>query len=284
MGGASSAPPASPGAYRGPVFRVFIVLLTVIVLFPIYWILVTALKTPLENISPAPTLFPKIITFENFRAVVNGGVFRNFGISLFVASASTGVSLVLAFSASYALVRFRFPFRLNVIFLIWILVVKILPPMVLSVPLYTLFAGAGLINRLWGLVAVNQVYTLPYCIWLLFGFIRSMPLEFEQAAQIDGASRMRTLTAVVLPLASSGVIAAAIFTIIIVWDEFLFALLFIRSPKLQTLPLKIVSFITEYETLWGELMAVGLLAALPVLLFTGYCSRRLTEGIAMELK
>lgn len=284
MGGASSASPASPGAYRGPVFRVFIVLLTVIVLFPIYWILVTALKTPLENISPAPTLFPKIITFENFRAVVNGGVFRNFGISLFVASASTGVSLVLAFSASYALVRFRFPFRLNVIFLIWILVVKILPPMVLSVPLYTLFAGAGLINRLWGLVAVNQVYTLPYCIWLLFGFIRSMPLEFEQAAQIDGASRMRTLTAVVLPLASSGVIAAAIFTIIIVWDEFLFALLFIRSPKLQTLPLKIVSFITEYETLWGELMAVGLLAALPVLLFTGYCSRRLTEGIAMELK
>lgn len=284
MGGASSASPASPGAYRGPVFRVFIVLLTVIVLFPIYWILVTALKTPLENISPAPTLLPKIITFENFRAVVNGGVFRNFGISLFVASASTGVSLVLAFSASYALVRFRFPFRLNVIFLIWILVVKILPPMVLSVPLYTLFAGAGLINRLWGLVAVNQVYTLPYCIWLLFGFIRSMPLEFEQAAQIDGASRMRTLTAVVLPLASSGVIAAAIFTIIIVWDEFLFALLFIRSPKLQTLPLKIVSFITEYETLWGELMAVGLLAALPVLLFTGYCSRRLTEGIAMELK
>ena len=284
MGGASSASPASPGAYRGPVFRFFIVLLTVIVLFPIYWILVTALKTPLENISPAPTLFPKIITFENFRAVVNGGVFRNFGISLFVASASTGVSLVLAFSASYALVRFRFPFRLNVIFLIWILVVKILPPMVLSVPLYTLFAGAGLINRLWGLVAVNQVYTLPYCIWLLFGFIRSMPLEFEQAAQIDGASRMRTLTAVVLPLASSGVIAAAIFTIIIVWDEFLFALLFIRSPKLQTLPLKIVSFITEYETLWGELMAVGLLAALPVLLFTGYCSRRLTEGIAMELK
>lgn len=284
MGGASSASPASPGAYRGPVFRFFIILLTVIVLFPIYWILVTALKTPLENISPAPTLFPKIITFENFRAVVNGGVFRNFGISLFVASASTGVSLVLAFSASYALVRFRFPFRLNVIFLTWILVVKILPPMVLSVPLYTLFAGAGLINRLWGLVAVNQVYTLPYCIWLLFGFIRSMPLEFEQAAQIDGASRMRTLTAVVLPLASSGVIAAAIFTIIIVWDEFLFALLFIRSPKLQTLPLKIVSFITEYETLWGELMAVGLLAALPVLLFTGYCSRRLTEGIAMELK
>ena len=284
MGGASSASPDSPGASRGPVFRVFIVLLTVIVLFPIYWILVTALKTPLENISPVPTLFPKIITFENFRAVVNGGVLRNFGISLFVASASTGVSLVLAFSASYALVRFRFPFRLNVIFLIWILVVKILPPMVLAVPLYTLFAGAGLINRLWGLVAVNQVYTLPYCIWLLFGFIKSMPLEFEQAAQIDGASRMRTLTAVVLPLASSGIIAAAIFTIIIVWDEFLFALLFIRSPKLQTLPLKIVSFITEYETFWGELMAVGLLAALPVLLFTGYCCRRLTEGIAMELK
>ena len=109
MGGASSASPASPGAYRGPVFRVFIVLLTVIVLFPIYWILVTALKTPLENISPVPTLFPKIITFENFRAVVNGGVLRNFGISLFVASASTGVSLVLAFRPPTPWCDFAFP-------------------------------------------------------------------------------------------------------------------------------------------------------------------------------
>ena len=281
MGGSSVSPPASR---KSPVFRAVIVVITLIVLFPIYWILVTALKTPLENIAPIPAIFPRVITLENFRGVITAGVFRNFGSSLFVAFVSTALSLVLAFSASYALARFRFPCRLNVIFLIWVLVVKILPPMVLAVPLYTLFAGAGLINRLWGLVLVNQVYTLPYCIWLLFGFIKSMPLEFEQAAQIDGASRMMTLTAVVLPLSSSGIIATAIFSIIIAWDEFLFALLFIRSPRLQTLPLKIVSYITEYETLWGELMAIGLLATVPVLLFTGYCCRRLTEGAAMGLK
>ena len=281
MGGSSVSPPASR---KSPVFRAVIVVITLIVLFPIYWILVTALKTPLENIAPIPAIFPRVITLENFRGVITAGVFRNFGSSLFVAFLSTALSLVLAFSASYALARFRFPCRLNVIFLIWVLVVKILPPMVLAVPLYTLFAGAGLINRLWGLVLVNQVYTLPYCIWLLFGFIKSMPLEFEQAAQIDGASRMMTLTAVVLPLSSSGIIATAIFSIIIAWDEFLFALLFIRSPRLQTLPLKIVSYITEYETLWGELMAIGLLATVPVLLFTGYCCRRLTEGAAMGLK
>ena len=131
---------------------------------------------------------------------------------------------------------------------------------------------------------VYQVYTLPYCIWMLFGFMKSLPVEFEQAAEIDGASRLKTLTHIVVPLSSGGIVATAIFSVIIAWDEFLFALLFIRTPSLQTLPLKIVSFITEYETLWGELMAIGLLATLPVLLFSGYYYKRLTDGFSMGLK
>ena len=95
---------------------------------------------------------------------------------------------------------------------------------------------------------------------------------------------MKTLTYIVVPLSSSGIVATAIFSMIIAWDEFLFALLFIRSPGLQTLPLKIVSFITEYETLWGELMAIGLMATIPVLLFSGYYYKKLTAGFSMGLK
>lgn len=269
---------------KGFFFRLLMAVVLIVVLFPLYWILVTALKTPLENISPVPTLFPETLTAENFFSVLRGGFFGNLFNSLFVAFTSTLVSLVLAFLASYALLRYKFPFKLNIVFLIWVLVVKILPPMVLSIPLYTLFTKVKLINNLWGLVLVYQVYTLPYCIWMLFGFMKSLPLEFEQAADIDGASRLKILTGIVVPLSSSGIAATAIFSVIIAWDEFLFALLFIRTPSLQTLPLRIVSFITEYETLWGELMAIGLLATLPVLFFSGYYYKRLTEGFSLGLK
>ncbi len=269
---------------KGIIFWILMVFVLLVVLFPLYWILITSLKLPLENISTVPTFFPKIITLKNFVGVFQAGFLKNLMNSLFVAITSTSVSLILGFLVSYALVRYKFPFKLNFVFLIWVLVVKILPPMVLSIPLYTLFTKVRLINNLWGLVLVYQVYTLPYCIWMLFGFLKSLPLEFEQAAEIDGASKMKTLTHVVVPLSSSGIIATAIFSMIIAWDEFLFALLFIRSPSLQTMPLKIVSFITEYETLWGELMAIGLLATIPVLLFSGYYYRRLTDGFSMGLK
>ena len=269
---------------KGPLFWLLLAFVVILVLFPIYWILSTALKTPLENISPVPTFFPRTVTLENFVNAASGGFLRHLSNSVFVSFTSTIVSLVLAFLASYALVRYKFPYKLNFLFLIWVLVVKILPPMVLSIPLYTLFAQVKLINSHWGLILVNQVYTLPYCIWMLFGFLKALPLEFEQAAEIDGASKMRTITSVVVPLSSGSIVATAIFCVIIAWDEFLFALLFIRTPGLQTLPLKIVSFITEYETMWGELMAIGLLATLPVLLFSGYYYKRLTDGFSMGLK
>ena len=144
--------------------------------------------------------------------------------------------------------------------------------------------AVGLINSLWGLIIVYQVYTLPYCLWIVFGFIKALPVDFEEAATIDGASRTRILLSIVLPLTGGGLVATSIFSVIIAWNEFLFALLFIRTPALLTLPLKIVNFIGEYETLWGELMAVGILATLPILLFSGYVYKRLTTGFSMGLR
>ena len=146
---------------KGIIFWILMVLVLLVVLFPLYWILITALKLPLENISSVPTFFPKIITLKNFVGVLQAGFLKNLMNSLFVAFTSTTVSLILGFLVSYALVRYKFPFKLNFVFLIWVLVVKILPPMVLSIPLYTLFTKVRLINNLWGLVLVYQVYTLP---------------------------------------------------------------------------------------------------------------------------
>ena len=182
----------------------------------------------------------------------------------------------------------KFPFIFRIffknIFLIWILVVKILPPVVLAIPIYEMFTNMGLVNNLWGLILVYQVYTIPYCIWMLFGFLKSLPINYEEAALIDGASKNYILWKVVFPLTRTGVIATTIFSIIMAWDEFLFALLFIRTPALRTLPLVIVNFIGEYETLWGELMGIGLLTTIPILVFSSFVYKYYTKGFSMGLK
>jgi len=269
---------------HSPLFPIFMILILVITLFPIYWIVVTSLKTPLENILPVPTLYPHKFTLENYHKVLFGGSLRNLWNSVFVTAASTLLSLALGFLSAYALVRYRFPLKFNVVFLVWIIIVKMLPPVVLAVPLYEMFAKMKLINNLWGLVLIFQVYTLPYCIWMLYGFLKSLPLEFEEAAEIDGASRLQIVRLIVFPLVQTGVIATAIFSIIVAWDEFLFSMLFIRSPELQTLPLAIVSYIGEFETLWGQLMAISALAIIPIIVFVRFVYREMTSAYSLGLK
>lgn len=269
---------------RSPLFWTILLITMLVTLFPIYWIVVTSLKTPVEVISPVPTLIPQIFTLENYVSVVQSGFFRHLFNSLIVAVSATLLSLALSTLASYALVRHEFPFKANGLFLIWVLVVKILPPVVLAIPLYNVFIKMGLLNSRLGLVLVYQVYTLPYCIWMIFGFLKGLPTTFEEAAMIDGAGKLYILTRIVLPLARTGIIATSIFSIIAAWDEFLFALLFIRTPSLQTLPLVIVNFIGEYETLWGELMGIGLLTTLPVLFFSSYVYKYYTQGFSVSLK
>ncbi|MGM0432229.1 MAG: carbohydrate ABC transporter permease [Spirochaetota bacterium] len=267
-----------------PLFWLVLAVVMIIILFPVYWIVATSLKGPLEVVLPNPTIIPQAATLENYISVLQSGFLRNMVNSLFVAVLSTTLSLTLSFMAAYALSRYRFPLAFNSLFLIWVLVVKILPPVVLAIPLYTMFNSAGLINSLIGLVLVYQVYTLPYCIWMIFGFLKAIPITFEEAALIDGASRGYILARIVAPMARTGIIATSIFSVIAAWDEFLFALLFIRTPSLQTIPLVIVDFIGEYETLWGELMSIGLLTSIPVLLFSSFVYKYYTKGFSMSLK
>ena len=269
---------------RSLLFPILLLFILVLSLFPFYWIVITSFKQPVENILPVPTLYPHTFTLENYAKIFTGGSLGNLWNSIFVTGASTLLSLGLGFLASYALVRHRFPARLNNIFLIWIILAKMLPPVVLAVPLYDMFAKLKLLNNLWGIILVFQVYTLPYCIWMLFGFVKSLPLEFEEAAEIDGATRLQILRLVALPLVRTGLAATAIFCIIVAWDEFLFTMLFIRSPELLTLPLQIANYIGEYETLWGQLMGIGMLATLPIVIFAKVVYRQMTSAYSLGLK
>lgn len=269
---------------RSPLFPILMLSILLVALFPIYWILITSLKTPVENILPVPTLFPKKLTFENYLKLFTSGSLKSLWNSIFVTASATLLSLSLAFPAAYALVRHRFRLNFNVLFLVWIILVKMLPPVVLAVPLFDMFSKLKLTNNLVGLVLVFQVYTLPYCIWMLFGFVKSLPLEFEEAAEIDGATRMQILRLIALPLVRTGIAATAIFCIIVAWDEFLFTMLFIRSPELLTLPLAIANYIGEFETLWGQLMGIGMLATIPIVLFSRIVYRQMTSAYSLGLK
>jgi multiple sugar transport system permease protein len=264
-----------------PFFWLFLVFMLVVTLFPVYWIVATSLKNPLEVVLPNPTLVPKAPTLQNYVQVLQSGFLKNMRNSLIVSIGATVLSLSLSFAAAYALSRFKFPFLFNIFFMVWILLVKILPPVVLAIPLYTMFNSMHLINNLVGLILVYQVYTLPYCTWMLYGFLKSLPKTFEEAAEIDGASKGVTLWSIVAPMTRTGLVATSIFSIIASWDEFLFGLLFIRTPALRTLPLVIVDYIGEYETLWGNLMGIGLITALPVLIFSNFVYKYYTKGFAM---
>ncbi|MGC9530613.1 MAG: carbohydrate ABC transporter permease [Candidatus Bipolaricaulaceae bacterium] len=265
----------------------FAILLTgvlVLVLFPVYWMITTSVKLPVDYATKDPAWFPLRVTFDHYRSLWEHRAYRYFANTVIVALSATALSLAAGTMAAYALVRLRFPARFDLLFLLWVLLVRMAPPVVIAIPLYTTLRSLGLLNTLTGLVIVYQVYTLPYSIWMLLGFVRDVPVEVEEAAAIDGASKWRTLRAVVLPLVGPGLVATAIFCMIMTWNEFLYALLFLRTPGVFTLPIHIANYITEYEVLWGELMGIGLLSSLPVLLLSGYVQRHLLRGFAMGIK
>ncbi|HID09205.1 TPA: carbohydrate ABC transporter permease [Candidatus Micrarchaeota archaeon] len=254
------------------------------VLFPIYWMLTTSFKEPLEYATRTPSWFPRRITLEHYLEIWREEAYRYFANTVLVSFGATLLSLGIAFPAAYGLARFRFPAKFDLIFLLWILLVRMAPPVVLAIPLYTTLQSFGLLNKLAGLVIAYQIYTLPYSIWMLLRFVRDVPLEVEEAAAMDGASKLRILTAIVLPLVGPGLVATAIFSVIMTWNESIYALLFLRRPEVFTLPIHIAHFITEYEVLWGPLMAIGIMSSLPILVLSGYVQKHLLRGFAMSFK
>ena len=166
----------------------------------------------------------------------------------------------------------------------FVLMVKLTPPISLAIPLYQVLRTVGLLDSLPGLILVYQVYAIPFAIWMLLGFVRDVPVEYEESALVDGASLPWRLRSIVLPVMMPGLIATAVFVVILSWNEFAYALLFIQSPENFTLPTYIATLITEDETFWGKLSAVGLMASLPILVMVGFVQKGLTRGFGGGLK
>ena len=245
--------------------------------FPFFWMLSTSLKESSEVFASPPTLVPRHLTLGNFARLLTETNFATyFGNSLTVSFATVVLTLGVSAVGAYGLTRFRFPGRETVAGLI--LLTYMFAPIMIIIPFYILVKRLGLVNTHLALVLSYTTFCLPFCLWLLRAFFQSVPLELEEAALVDGAHRGRAVWHVVLPLALPGIIAAGIFTFILAWNDFLFALVLISSDELKTLPVGVNDLFNATIVDWGMIMAAGVMITLPTVGFFAGVQRYLIRG------
>jgi ABC-type glycerol-3-phosphate transport system permease component len=257
-------------ATKKTIFYIVLLLFALSALLPYVWILSTAFKNFSEIFTIPIRLIPRHLTLENFKAVIYGQMAfgQKFMNSLLVTSATTLLSLGVSIPCAYALTRFRMKGKR--VLLQTILVSQMIPIAVLLIPLYIMIVRLGLLNTFTSLVLANLTFSVPFVVWVLYGFFTRLPISIEESAMIDGCSRLQTLIKIVLPSAAPGLAASSAYTFITAWQEYMFALTFIDSQKKFTLPIALTSYIGQYGTQWGNLMAASLLVTLPVVaLFFG---------------
>ncbi len=254
-----------------------LVVAVLLVLFPIYWMLITSLKLPRE-IYRQPSLWPHVVTWSNYQVLIEDkGFLLNIRNSLIVAGCVTLISLFISSLAAYSLARFRYKFRSLVGRLI--LFAYLTPTSLLFIPLSILMAQLGLGNSLHGLILVYLTFSLPLSTWLLQGYFRSVPRELEEQGMIDGLSRLGSLFRIVLPLSAPGLAAVAIFTFTGAWNELLLALVLTTSESVRTAPLGLNYLITSDVLPWGPLMAGAVLSSVPLMILYFVAQRFMVQGM-----
>lgn len=247
--------------------------------FPFLWLISTAFKPARELGSLHPTWIPDSPTLENFRqAFDEQPLLRAAGNSLTVALSASLIAVVIATPMAYVMARQRS--RLATAATGWVVVSQAFPFVLVIIPLFLVLKNLHLINSLFGLIMVYVVWSLPFALWMLVGYVRAVPAELEEAAAVDGAGRLRTLVSVTAPLLAPGIVATAMFAFITAWNEFFFALVLLKSPEKQTLPVILTHFLgAEGVADLGPLAAAAFLATIPSLVIFAIIQRRITGGM-----
>ena len=255
--------------------RLVLLAVCAVVLFPILWMFLTAFKQPRDAYDVSLFFTPTLGNFlAVFRAPWNlGSMVLN---STVVAGVTVLISVPCAALAAYALSRFRMRGRKFLFFLV--LSTQFVPAVVIVLPFFLMFRSIGLLDTRLGLILVNLAIVTPFVIWMIKGFIDAIPTDSEEAAMIDGASRLRVLRDIVVPMAAPGILTAAIFCFILTWNEFLFALILTRHDAV-TLPVGLVSFRTERGDLWELMSAAGVMITLPIFIMAMFIQKHFTRGM-----
>jgi len=254
------------------------IIITIAIIFPIYWMVVTSFKQSSEIFIIPPTFWPRSFTLNGYKKVWTSLNFSRLFYNTFVASLGTIIlSIPVAILAGYSLARLRFRGRelLGMI----ILGTYMFPGVLLIIPLFVFMTKVNLINTLASLIIACTTFSLPFCIWMLRAYFSTIPSDLEDAARIDGCSRIGAILHIILPLSSPGIVATSIFAFMDTWGNYMFSLLFLTSPDKMTLPPALSTFMTREAIYWNEITVGGVIATLPVLVFFLLVQKYITQGL-----
>jgi len=267
------------------VFYIPLFLFVFVMLFPFFWMFITSIKPDAELYNPR--LSPFVVrepTLEHWETLFGTTLFVEWAINtLWVALASTAVSLFAGVLAGYAMSRLVF--RGSTVFGIMIFITYLVPPTLLFIPLTGVVTWMGLQDTTWSLVFTYPTFLVPFCTWLLMGYFQTISKELEECARIDGATRLQAMFKIVIPLAVPGILSAGIFAFTLSWNEFLYALVFIHSPETKTIPVGVTSELIKGDVFfWGSLMAGALLGSVPVAIVYSFFVEHYVSGMTGAVK
>lgn len=260
---------------NGLIFLIALIILAAM-LIPYVWLALTALKNRVDIFSIPPKIF-FYPTWSNFIVAFNEkGFLQNLRNSTIVALSSTIITLLGGVPAAYSLTRFHT--RGNNLYLFFLLAARLLPGIVLAVPLFILFSKAKLINNFAAVVLSHITFNLPFAVWMMRSFFLEVPIALDEAATMDGCTPFGTFTKIVLPLVKGGLVATGIFCLINSWNEFLLALI-LTGRQTATMPVAIPGLMTPLGTFWGQIAAVGTVTTLPVMIFALIVQKYIVQGM-----
>ncbi|MGR3807175.1 carbohydrate ABC transporter permease [Pasteurella testudinis] len=258
---------------------VFLTVATIIAIFPLVWIIISSVKGKGELTGDPTRFWPKILTLDYFDHVINGLNFAvNIKNSLWIALVTTLIAIIISSMAAYGIVRF-FP-KLGAIMSKLLVTTYIFPPILLAIPYSIAMAKVGLTNTTSGLIIVYLSFSVPYAVWLLVGFFRTVPIEIEEAARIDGANKFTVFFKIVLPLVAPGIVATAIYTFINAWNEFLYALILVNDTSKMTVAVALRSLNGAEILDWGDMMAASVLVVVPSVIFFCFIQNKIAGGLS----
>jgi multiple sugar transport system permease protein len=247
-------------------------------LFPLIWTLLTSLKPEADIVTATLQYIPRHVTLDNYVTLWQQSGFPTLVANSVVVTSTTGViCLTIGTLAAYSFSRYRFRGRGKL--LIFYLVIRMFPVVLMIIPLFVMMRNLGLLDSRFGLALAYTTFLLPLCIWMLKGFFDAIPLELEEAARIDGCTRLGALVRIVLPLARSGLVTTAVFVAIVAWNEFLFAMMMTTSQGSRTWPVGLQLMVGEFQLPWGPLSAGGILSIIPIIIFFALVQQSLIRGL-----